>query len=209
MILLLLPGTPVTYYGEEIGMKNGNISWEDTQDPFGCSAGPEHYKEYSRDPERTPMQWDDTENSGFTKDNHTWLPVNADFLSLNVKKQKDDNESHLKVYQNLTELRKEDLFRKGSLAFPVITQEIFSFMRYNEEKQMMVLVNTDTETVEVNLHDHTNIFLPDEATIVIKSTGPGSNYTDDGTRISLTDVKLGAGEGLVLNLYEEDDAENY
>jgi len=209
MILMLLPGTPITYYGEEIGMKNGNISWEDTQDPVGCSAGQAHFKEYSRDPERTPMQWDDSENAGFTKDNHTWLPVNSDYSTLNVKKQNDQNESHLKVYKSLVTLRKDDLFRKGSLAFPVITQDIFSFMRYSEEAQMMVLVNTGTETVEVNLHDHTNIFLPDEASIVIKSTNSGSNYTDDGSKISLTEVKLVSGEGIVLNLYEESEQESY
>lgn len=57
MILLMLPGTAVTYYGEEIGMCNAEISWEQTVDPAGKNAGPERFHLFSRDPERTPMQW--------------------------------------------------------------------------------------------------------------------------------------------------------
>lgn len=56
MLLLLLPGNAVTYYGEEIGMEDAEISWEDTVDPPACAAGPERYQQMSRDPERTPMQ---------------------------------------------------------------------------------------------------------------------------------------------------------
>ncbi len=64
MIVHLLPGASVTYYGEEIGMQDTEISWEDTVDPFGCNAGPDRYQIFSRDPERTPMQWNDEINSG-------------------------------------------------------------------------------------------------------------------------------------------------
>jgi alpha-glucosidase len=64
MIIHLLPGSSVTYYGEEIGMQDTEISWEDTVDPAGCNAGPDRYQIFSRDPERTPMQWNDEKNSG-------------------------------------------------------------------------------------------------------------------------------------------------
>ncbi len=64
MLVHLLPGTSVTYYGEEIGMENPFISWEDTVDPWGCNFGPDHYQEASRDPVRTPMQWNDESNAG-------------------------------------------------------------------------------------------------------------------------------------------------
>lgn len=50
MMLLLLPGNAVTYYGEEIGMMDAEISWEDTVDPPGCAAGEDRYKLFSRDP---------------------------------------------------------------------------------------------------------------------------------------------------------------
>lgn len=66
MILLLLPGTAVTYYGEEIGMKNANISWEQTVDPAGRNAGKERFHLFSRDFERTPMQWNSQEHAGIS-----------------------------------------------------------------------------------------------------------------------------------------------
>lgn len=65
MLAMILPGVAVTYYGEEIGMiDKSDISFNDTQDPVGCSAGPDKYKQHSRDPERTPMQWDNSTNAG-------------------------------------------------------------------------------------------------------------------------------------------------
>lgn len=64
MMTLLLPGVGVTYNGDEIGMENTWLSWEDTQDPQGCNAGKEGYEAYSRDPERSPFQWDDTTSAG-------------------------------------------------------------------------------------------------------------------------------------------------
>ena len=62
--VLLLPGVGVTYYGEEIGMTDAYISWEDTQDPQGCLAGKANYQSSSRDPERTPFQWNDSVAAG-------------------------------------------------------------------------------------------------------------------------------------------------
>lgn len=65
MLAMILPGVAVTYYGEEIGMVNKNdISWEDTQDPQACNAGKEKYQSRSRDPVRTPFQWDASNNAG-------------------------------------------------------------------------------------------------------------------------------------------------
>lgn len=65
MLTLILPGVAVTYYGEEIGMLDkSDISFEDTQDPAGCQAGKDKYQTKTRDPNRTPMQWDGSTNSG-------------------------------------------------------------------------------------------------------------------------------------------------
>ncbi len=64
MIVHLLPGSSVIYYGEEIGMQGTEISWENSRDPAGCNAGPDRYQIFSRDPERTPMQWNSEKNSG-------------------------------------------------------------------------------------------------------------------------------------------------
>ena len=56
MLALMLPGLGVTYQGEELGMRDTAISWEETRDPAGCACGPTSYQECSRDPERTPFQ---------------------------------------------------------------------------------------------------------------------------------------------------------
>ncbi|KMQ82699.1 alpha-like protein, partial [Lasius niger] len=64
IMTLVLPGVSVTYNGEEIGMEDTWISWEDTKDPQGCNAGKEGYEKASRDPARTPFQWDNTTSAG-------------------------------------------------------------------------------------------------------------------------------------------------
>lgn len=70
--------------------------------------------------------------TGFTSGNTTWLPVNDNYLSINVKVQKEAQQSALKVYRDLAALRKEEVFFSGDIAFPLITEEIFSFVRWAE-----------------------------------------------------------------------------
>ena len=60
----LLPGVGVTYYGEEIGMEDTYITWEQCVDPQGINAGPDGYLDKTRDLERTPFQWDTTTSAG-------------------------------------------------------------------------------------------------------------------------------------------------
>ena len=66
MLAMILPGIAVTYNGDEIAMEDKlDISWEDTQDPQACNTDPDSYKSHTRDPNRTPFQWDDTMNAGY------------------------------------------------------------------------------------------------------------------------------------------------
>lgn len=61
MLILIM----IIFQGEEIGMvDNDDISWEDTKDPAGYNTNPDIYRQYSRDPVRTPFQWDETDNAG-------------------------------------------------------------------------------------------------------------------------------------------------
>lgn len=95
---MLLPGVAVTYQGEEIGMRDGYVSWEDTVDVEACNRGDEDtYHLYSRDPARTPYHWDNSTSAGFSTSTKTWLPVAEDFMELNLVKQKEDERSHYKV----------------------------------------------------------------------------------------------------------------
>lgn len=205
MMVLLLPGTAITYYGEEIGMEDTFITWEETKDPQGCRWGPEHYQEYSRDPARTPMQWDDTDLAGFTGGNATWLPVNPNYTKVNVARQAAAAMSHLKVYQQLAQLRKEDTFTRGNTTFPVITKDVFSFMRTLEGSDgYLVVINTSEEDIRVDLLSDTTQTLPVEGTVVIRSVSDTSSASQPGCVVPLNALPLVGGEGLVLSLAEED-----
>lgn len=86
------------FKGEEIAMTDGEVTWEETKDPAACNTDdPINYYKASRDPERTPFQWDDSKNAGFTTGNSTWLPVARNYKEVNVKKQLEAPKSHYKV----------------------------------------------------------------------------------------------------------------
>jgi len=101
-LYLTLRGTPIMYYGEEIGMKTTPPTrQEDVQDPIGRKGWPE---EKGRDGERTPMQWNDSANAGFTK-GKPWLPVPGTYKTHNVAEESKDSDSVLSFYKQLLKLR--------------------------------------------------------------------------------------------------------
>lgn len=130
MLVMILPGVSVTYQGEEIGMTDGEISWEDTVDPWGCNSNPNIYEQYTRDPERTPFQWTGGTNSGFTNGSSTWLPLAADYATINVEKELSDDHSHLKIYKALVALRKSSkTLQNGSTKYQALSEDIFVVQR--------------------------------------------------------------------------------
>lgn len=76
ILVQTLPGIAITYYGEEIAMQDVYIDYKNTVDIQACNMGPENFYGVSRDPARTPFQWDGSENAGFSDANKTWLPGN-------------------------------------------------------------------------------------------------------------------------------------
>lgn len=95
---MMLPGVAITYQGEEIGMRDGYVSWENTVDVEACTNGnPDTYMLYSRDPARTPFHWDNTTNAGFSTGDETWLPIAEDYDEINLANQKEVVRSHFKV----------------------------------------------------------------------------------------------------------------
>src|SRR5206468_4749209 len=101
MMLLTLRGTPTWYYGDEIGMKDVPIPFEEVQDPQGLNM-PD--KNLSRDPARTPMQWDSSTNAGFTT-GKPWLRLDKSYPRVNVDAQKNDRYSMLSLFRRLIALR--------------------------------------------------------------------------------------------------------
>lgn len=111
-------------------MTNQWFSWNDTIDPMACISDPSIYEKFSRDPERTPFQWNDELNAGFSTAKKTWLPVASNYKQINVKKQESDEKSHLKVYKSLKNLRKEKTMRYGDVEYIALGKEVVAIIRY-------------------------------------------------------------------------------
>ncbi len=121
-VLLTLRGTAYIYQGDEIGMTNAHFSsieeFNDVQVLNAYRALLVEEKgiemdflsacnQIARDHARTPMQWDDTTNAGFSDATKTWLKVNENFSKINVKQQLNDTGSILNYYKRLIQLRKK------------------------------------------------------------------------------------------------------
>lgn len=115
--------------GEEIGMVDVWLSWNDTKDPAACNTNPSVYENYSRDPERTPFQWDDSVSAGFSSNATTWLPVAANYKQVNVKTELAASKSHLLCYKQLMELRKTKTMQFGELKVQIANENVFSILR--------------------------------------------------------------------------------
>jgi alpha-glucosidase len=145
MLLLTLPGTLTLYYGEEIGMTNVPISPEQVQDPAeknepGIGQG--------RDPERTPMCWDQSRHAGFTT-GVPWLPLGEDSRTVNVAVEQQDSSSILMLYKKLIALRKSHpTLVSGKLKELHVEEGILRFRRSGVE-EIEVILNMSREGISV------------------------------------------------------------
>lgn len=129
ILLLTLPGCSITYQGEELGMLDAYITWEETVDPQACNGYEEFYMSNSRDPARSPMQWTDGKFSGFTTGNATWLPVAQDYAKRNVQTERGVSLSHLNVYKRLQQLRQEPTIEQGQAEIKAISSYVLAVKR--------------------------------------------------------------------------------
>ncbi|XP_055852310.1 maltase A1-like [Episyrphus balteatus] len=158
ILLQTLPGIAVTYNGEEIGMTDGPISWEDTVDPQGCNANPDNYNSYSRDPARTPFQWNSSKNAGFSSAPKTWLPTNDDYITKNVENQLSAPRSHLKIFAKALSLRHVPAFEEGDFKIKAPTNGILVYKREKTDSDCYVIVlNLGKQDKKINLDDFFNI----------------------------------------------------
>lgn len=123
MLSLLLPGQAYTYYGDEIAMLDAKISWDKTIDPIGCARGFDKYEHFSRDPARTPMQWNSEISAGFSTNKTTYLPVHPNYIHRNVKIQDNNKKSNLETYKKLASLRKSPIFTDGDYEFASLNND--------------------------------------------------------------------------------------
>lgn len=168
-VSILLRGIPFIYQGQEIGMQNA--VWNSIEEYDDISTKDQYHiareaglsdeealevcGRMSRDNARTPVQWSDKENAGFTTGT-PWLKVNSNYKEINVESQEKDADSVLNYYRKLVALRKSaeyrEVFTYGEFA-PAYenTETIMAYYRVDENKRMLVAANFGKEVAEVKL----------------------------------------------------------
>ncbi len=139
-LLLTSRATALMYYGEEIGMVTSTPTRkEDVKDPIGITGWP---KEKGRDGERTPMQWDAGKDAGFSTAATTWLPVAADYKTVNVAVESKEPDSLLEWHEKLIAMRREDpTMRDGKQTMiNVDNTSVISYVRAGEAGKPAVVV---------------------------------------------------------------------
>jgi oligo-1,6-glucosidase len=177
--LYFLQGTPYIYQGEELGMTN--LDFADITD-FRDIESLNAYQEYvvlqqtithddmmrflrksSRDNARTPMQWNDEANAGFS-DKKPWMPVNANYTWLNAKQQMVDPNSIFHFYKKLIQIVKSDhIIRVGDYEeFLEASESIYLYRRFYEQEELFVCCNF---TEEEQLYDEK--ILPEQMEVLL------------------------------------------
>ena len=167
-LLMTLRGTPSLYQGDEIGMTNvdySNISFYDDVETINAWKEAidnkknmkkffEAIQKQSRDNARTPMQWDNKKNAGFSKAK-PWIKVNDNYKKINVKNQEKDLDSILNYYKLLIKLRKENstlVYGKYEDLDPMHTK-IFSYQRWDENDVFIIHLNFSNCLVKINSNE--------------------------------------------------------
>ncbi len=184
--LHFLKGTPYIYQGEELGMTNAYISdiadyrdieslnaYKDLTDNSNVPAEEvmSYLKAVSRDNARTPMQWDDSKNAGFST-GEPWLKVNENYKLINAKSQISDESSVFSYYKKLIELRHSmDVMVDG--VYDLILEDhpdIYAYTRTLGDEKLLVLCNFSDKNVEI----------PEETVELIKNSKETiiKNYND-------------------------------
>ncbi len=188
MLLLTLRGTPTIYYGDEIGMHDVAIPPELEQDPWGKNVAGIGL---GRDPERTPMQWDDSRNAGFSEAGvSTWLPVADDYKQNNVASELNDPRSMLSLTRRLLTLRRET---------PALNIGAYKKVTHPHDDSLVFIREQDGERWLVALN-----FKGEEQTLHLPLTGTGkivlSTELDREDLVEVSAVQLRGYEGCIIKL---------
>ncbi|MZK51019.1 alpha,alpha-phosphotrehalase [Clostridium beijerinckii] len=164
----MMRGTPYVYQGEEIGMTNPyfdkiekyrdveSINYYNILKEQGKSEEEilQILKAKSRDNSRTPVQWDDSENAGFTK-GEPWIPVSSEYKRINVEQALKDEDSIFYHYQKLIRLRKDyEVISNGSIKFILEeNNKVLSYVRNLGDATVLVINNFYGESAKVEIPD--------------------------------------------------------
>jgi len=186
MLLLTLRGTPTMYYGDELGMSNVPIPPDKVQDPFeknvpGLGLG--------RDPCRTPMQWDESPNAGFSTA-APWLPVSDDYNVVNVRAEEADPQSILTLYRRLLTLRRAHQALEVGKYEPVATTgHLLAYIREAAGERFLIALNFGADPYELSLDS-----LANQGRVLL------STHLDRDEDTSVRSVGLRANEGVIVQL---------
>ena len=168
-LVLTLKGTPFLYNGEEIGMTDymltdisqvkdtmGSWYYHTIVTELGVHPGEAMRvtAEMTRDKNRTPMQWSNNPNGGFSPANvQTWLPVNPNYQEgINVKDQQHNPDSLLNYYKHLLRVRKDTpaLVEGEYTPLHITAKDYFAFLRTSEDEIVLVLLNLSEKQLELD-----------------------------------------------------------
>lgn len=161
LLQLTARGVPCMYYGEEIGMTNLPLPFSSALDPLAAKFKPipRFITDMlglliNRDEVRTPMQWDETKNAGFSSAKSTWLPVHENHKQVNVKKERAEADSLLRTVQSVMGIRNASkAIQEGSLELlEGLPANVLGFIRKHEMESVTVLLNFGSEEKEFEFH---------------------------------------------------------
>jgi alpha-glucosidase len=175
-LYLTLRGTPIMYYGEEIGMENNDpLRKEDVKDPIGKVGWP---LEKGRDGERTPMQWDNSPNAGFTR-GAPWLTPASSFKTHNVAAELKDPNSILNFYKQLLAVRRYNpaLLDGDYISINPDDPQVLSYLRRTAGQAVLVVLNMSASPRTVTF-DFSPQGLPSAKPHTLLSTMPSKGEPD-------------------------------
>jgi alpha-glucosidase len=186
MLLLTLRGTPTCYYGDELGMQDISLQPELMLDPQGKDN-----PKYSRDPARSPMQWDGSVNAGFCSAGvKPWLPIADDFQTYNVTVEQHDPRSFLTLVCRLLALRRAlpalTLGSQQSIDQP--NAACFVYQRQYADQRCLVILNFSAQEQVVALPEQ------EQGRLLL------STHLDREGPPPLSDVHLRGNEGLLIEM---------
>ncbi|TPW30798.1 DUF3459 domain-containing protein [Martelella alba] len=174
-LLMTLRGSVCIYEGEELGLTEADIAYEDLQDPYGIEFWPE-FK--GRDGCRTPMVWQSgANNAGFSTAEKTWLPVAPEHVMKSVDVQQGNTASVLEQYRRFIAFRRQHpAFAKGEITFLTTGSDtLLAFTRSFEGETVCALFNMAEKAQTADL--------PDENLVAFSAEEHGfaSSRVDGGT----------------------------
>lgn len=203
-VYFFLRGIPFIYQGQEIGMENcpfesiDQIDDISSKDEYKVCRDAGYSEEesmkllrvYSRDNARTPVQWSDEENAGFST-HKPWMIVNPNYREINLAKQKDDRNSVYAFYKKMIALYKDPAYHE-TLTFgrfePYMreTKNLIAYYRKGEGQTLLVLANFQNEPQTV--------MLPEAADNVILNNCASVDVDDNGR------ITLGGYQAVMIEL---------